>query len=149
IYLEAESTLFRARAVDVRDLRDRVLRNLAGQTALPEEKLHGSILVGEEFTPSAFLEKRWSGVAGVATTGGSPAGHAATLARARGLPFVVGLKGDVGDLDGRMAIVDGEGGRLIVDPDPATLAHYTARTHESAHDAARHEAAAGESAITA
>lgn len=146
IYLEAESAVFRSRAIDVRDLRDRVLRNLAGQT--DEEELHGGILVGEEFTPSAFLEKRWSGLAGVVTTGGSPASHAATLARARGLPFVVGLRGDVDDLDGRMAIVDGEEGRLLVDPDPATLACYTARTRESAHHAARHEAAAGDAAIT-
>jgi phosphotransferase system enzyme I (PtsI) len=149
IYLEAESALFRARAIDVRDLRDRVLRNLAGPAAPPEEEPHGGILVGEEFTPSAFLEKRWNGVKGVATTGGSPASHAATLARARGLPFVVGLQGDVGDLDGRMAIVDGDAGRLLVDPDPATLARYIDRTRERERHAARHEAAAGEAAITA
>lgn len=149
IYLESESILFRARAIDVRDLRNRVLRNLAGQAAAPEGKSHDGILVCEEFTPSAFLEKRWRGITGVATTGGSPASHAATLARARGLPFIVGLQGELGHLDGCTAIVDGEAGHLIVDPDPATLALYTTRTRASADDAARHEAAAAEAAVTA
>ncbi|MEI9851328.1 MAG: putative PEP-binding protein [Sphingomonas sp.] len=126
LYLDAESELFRARAADVRDLRARVLANLAGAPPGADAIAPGSILVCEELTPSGFLERDWSLLAGAATTGGSPASHVATLARARGVPLVVALDGEIAALDGRAAALDGAEGALVIDPSRETIARHAA-----------------------
>lgn len=122
-YAESEDAHFRARAADFRDLRDRVLGHLlgtAGETPPP-----GAILAGEDLTPSRFLSVDWSRGGGIALSAGSPSSHVAILARARGVPLVIGL----GRIEGgahREAIVDGEAGRLILSPDAGARAAFAA-----------------------
>jgi phosphoenolpyruvate-protein phosphotransferase (PTS system enzyme I) len=126
-YEAAEDENFRARASDLEDIRDRVLDILSGaatETDLPA----GTILVGEDLTPSRFLSTDWSGGGGIALTRGSASGHVATLARARGVPMIVGL-----DLDFRCvaertdALIDGENATLYIDPETATREDFAAR----------------------
>src|SRR5206468_10597107 len=88
-YHESEDLYFRARASDLRDMRDRVLRQLAGETSAPI--LGGSIVVGVDLAPSRFLEIEWRG-GGIALTEGSPNSHVAMLARSRGVPMLIGLE---------------------------------------------------------
>src|SRR5581483_7703031 len=85
----ADTEYFRARASDLRDIRDRVLRVLAdeGDDELPA----GAVLTGEDVTPSRFLSVDWSRGGGIALFGGSPSSHVAMLARSCGVPMVVGL----------------------------------------------------------
>ena len=91
-YETADDDYFRARAADIVDLRDRVLRNLSGAdlAAAPP----GAILTGADVTPTRFLETDWSRGGGVALAAGSATSHVAMLARARGVPMVVGLGDD-------------------------------------------------------
>src|SRR5207247_2546428 len=99
------------------DLRDRVLNALApiGQPGAPQED--GGIYVAEDLPPSRFLELDWSRWRGAAIRAGSAGSHVAILARSRGVPLLVGLKGDLAELqDGEPAILDGENGRLILHP---------------------------------
>ncbi len=93
-YEAADDEYFRARASDLRDLRDRVLG------ASPDRRggaprAPGAILAGEDIAPSRLsrdgLERR---AAASRLSGGSPSSHVAILARARGVPMVVGLGGD-------------------------------------------------------
>ena len=113
-YHSSDDEYFRARAGDLKDLRDRVLRHLAG----PGEYLvppRGAILAGDDVAPTLFLETDWSEGGGLALTGSSPSSHVAMLARSRGVPMVVGL-GSVA-LDGHAeAIVDGESGKVVLSP---------------------------------
>ena len=76
-YEAADTEYFSARASDLRDLRDRVLRCLAGENddTLPV----GAVLTGEDVTPSRFLSIDWSHGGGVALFGGSPSSHVAML----------------------------------------------------------------------
>ena len=126
-YETAEDEHFRARASDLRDIRDRVLGALSGAAAdsrLPP----GAILVGEDLTPSRFLATDWSGGGGIALTRGSASGHVATLARARGVPMIVGLALDLGGFAQRAeALIDGESATLCLDPEPATREDFAAR----------------------
>jgi phosphotransferase system enzyme I (PtsI) len=113
VYGETSDEYFRARVADLRDLRDAVLRQLTGEaaTALPE----GAVIAGEDVTPSHFLSVDWSHGGGIALFGGSPSSHVAMLARARGVPMIVGL-GPL-DLAGHAeAIVDGDAGRIVLSP---------------------------------
>jgi len=119
-YQSADDEYFRARAGDLVDIKDRVLRHLAGgaeTTSVPT----GSILAADDLAPSRFLAMDWSSGGAVALTRGSPTSHVAMLARSRGVPMVVGLGqellrwvGKVG-FDGTAA-VDGGRGLIVVEP---------------------------------
>jgi phosphotransferase system enzyme I (PtsI) len=130
-YSSAEDPYFRARACDLIDLRDRVARALNGggesAPALPDE----SVLVAHDLPPSRFLDIDWTRMAGVALTGGSASSHVAMLARARGVPMVVGL-GDVPASDGSMVLLDGEKGEIEIAPSASRLAEWRSRIEQEA-----------------
>ena len=122
-YEAAEDPYFRARASD---LRDRVLRQLAGETdqALPS----GVIVAADDMPPSMFLATDWRD-GGLVLRRGSPSSHVAILARSRGVPMIVGV--DVDHLEnGKDAILDGDAGLLIVDADSDMRAIYSQRRAE-------------------
>ena len=90
-YRAAEDEYFAARASDLADLRDRVLTALRGGDAASTELPAGAILLAQDLTPSRFLALDWRRLAGAALRAGSRDSHVAMLARARGVPLVVGL----------------------------------------------------------
>jgi phosphotransferase system enzyme I (PtsI) len=126
-YERSDDEYFRARASDLRDIRDRVLAVLFGATTEPGPPA-GAIIVGEDMTPSRFLATDWSRGGGIALTRGSASGHVATLARARGIPMIVGLPLDLGGVAGRReAFIDGERATLCLDPGQQTRDDFAAR----------------------
>ena len=124
-YRAADDEYFRARAIDLVDLRDRVFRLLTGQGSAMAVSANGGVYVADDLTPSQFLEIDWHGFAGAALVGGSPASHVAMLARARGVPLIVALDQNLDELDGQPAILDADTGRLIVRPSSTTTDDYT------------------------
>ena len=113
---------FRERAADVRDVGRRVAAILTG-TVRPDlwhPDGRPAVLVATDLDPSAVATLRPELVAGIALAGGAPTGHAAIVARALGIPLVLGLGsalttlvGDEGDVEGA---VDGSDGRLLIEP---------------------------------
>src|SRR5579862_3624380 len=135
-YDQAGDPYFRARASDLRDLRDRVLRRLAGE--VDQTVPSGVIVAAEDMPPSVFLATEWRD-GGLVLRRGSPSSHVAILARSRGVPMIVGV--DIDHLEsGADAVLDGDSGALIVDPDPALRADYHRLLVEQA--AARNAASA-------
>jgi phosphotransferase system enzyme I (PtsI) len=146
-YEAADDEYFRARASDLRDLRDRVLSRLAGSSD-DSSRASGAILAGEDIPPSVFLETDWSAGGGLALSAGSPTSHVAILARARGVPMVVGLGGI--EFDGHEEIlVDGEAGLVILSPDAATRQKAERRRAAIAQTARDDERLLGKPAMTA
>jgi phosphoenolpyruvate-protein phosphotransferase (PTS system enzyme I) len=128
-YETAGDEYFRARAADLEDLRDRVSGILSGgqQQSVPA----GTVLVARDLPPSRFLGIDWQAGSAIALAGGSPTSHVALLARARGVPMVVGLGADVMAVpSGQEAMIDGERGTLVVSPDEATRAAAKSREAE-------------------
>jgi phosphotransferase system enzyme I (PtsI) len=80
--------------------------------------------------PSTFLATDWR-EGGLALRRGSPSSHVAILARSRGVPMIVGIDLDRLD-DGSEAVLDGDAGLLIVDPDTDTRTAYCQRRAEQA-----------------
>lgn len=113
-YRLAADEYFQARAADLLDIRDRVLGLLAGGAAI-DAPAAGAILVADDLPPSRFLAIDWSGGGALVLTSGSPTSHVAMLARARGVPMVVGLGVPVAELRGH-ALLDAARGLLILDP---------------------------------
>lgn len=112
-YETADDDYFRARASDLKDLRDRVLRNLSGADLRCPPP--GAIVAANDVTPTRFLETDWSKGGAMALSEGSARSHVAMLARSRGVPMVVGL-GQV-NFDGHTeALVDGESGIVVLSP---------------------------------
>src|ERR1700686_485217 len=122
-YDEADDAYFCARASDLRDLRDRVLRHLAGEAdqIVPS----GVIVAAEDMPPSMFLATDWRD-GGLVLRRGRPSSHVAILARSRGVPMIVGV--DIDHLEnGTDALLDGDAGLLMIDPDADTRAAYCLR----------------------
>jgi len=125
-YEEASDPHFRARASDLRDLRDRVLRHLAGEA--DQSVPSGVIVAADDMPPSMFLATDWRD-GGLVLRRGSPSSHVAILARSRGVPMIVGV--DVDHLaDGKDALLDGDAGILVVDPDADVRAIFCQRRAE-------------------
>lgn len=122
-YHEADDLYFRARASDLRDMRDRVLRRLGGANATAIAP--GSIVVAADLAPSRFLEIAWDG-GGVALTQGSPNSHVAMLARSRGVPMLIGI--EQADLRGHTeALIDTDNAILVVSPDGELAIDFASR----------------------
>lgn len=117
-YETSDQDYFRARAADMRDIRDQVLRALTedGEVAAPA----GAIFYGEDIAPTRFLETDWSCGGGIALKAGSAASHVAMLARSRGVPMVVGLGASPADLAG-IALLDAEHGGIVLAPSKAEI----------------------------
>lgn len=110
-YEASSEEYFRARSVDMRDIRDRVLACLAGDEA--QSVPRGSILLCEDLAPTRFLSMDWTTGGGIVLTAGSAASHVAMLARSRGVPMVVGI-GHVDEWNGDTAFLDAENGVVLL-----------------------------------
>ena len=132
-YESSADDYFRARAADIADLRDRILALLAGGNGPATAEDKDAIYVAEDLAPSRFLEIDWKSCRGAALRNGSTSSHVAILARALGVPLVVGL-GPPELVDGAEAILDAERGQLIQDPGSTTRKAFTARLGERAKE---------------
>ncbi|TCK30245.1 phosphoenolpyruvate--protein phosphotransferase [Ancylobacter aquaticus] len=114
---------FVLRAVDLMDLQHRVLDALAGRTRADFPP--GAVYVGRDMPPSVFLAHDWSSGGAIALGAGSTASHVALLARARGVPMVVGLGALPGET-GEPLLVDGTRGMACLHPDARQAASPSA-----------------------
>ncbi|TIS96935.1 phosphoenolpyruvate-utilizing N-terminal domain-containing protein, partial [Mesorhizobium sp.] len=117
-YETSDQDYFRARAADMRDIRDQVLRALTedSEAAAPA----GAIFYGEDIAPTRFLETDWSSGGGIALKAGSAASHVAMLARSRGVPMIVGL-GACPTNPAGVALLDAEHGGIVLAPSKAEI----------------------------
>ncbi|HSP43613.1 MAG TPA: phosphoenolpyruvate--protein phosphotransferase [Luteolibacter sp.] len=116
----------RERTADIEDVAQRVLRNFSPdedhRNPAPDDR---HILVAYDLAPSDTASMNRRHVLGFATEQGSVNSHTAILARAFGIPAVVGLEGSVIDIMALSpAILDGYTGKLILHPSAETLARY-------------------------
>jgi phosphoenolpyruvate-protein phosphotransferase len=123
-----EDQLLAARAADVIDVGDRIARRLAG-TRQPTIGLdRTAIVVADDLPPSLTATLPRDRLLGIALAGSSPTAHAAILARAYGIPAVVGVRDLLETLgapatreNGTDLAIDGATGDVFVDPDEATI----------------------------
>ena len=111
------------RAADIKDVARRILDNLMGVVPGGIDSDEPVILAADDLAPSETLQLDKSKILAFATQGGSGNSHTAILARTMGIPAICAA-GDAlqPSCNGRLCYIDGETGRLIIDPDAATLA---------------------------
>ena len=115
-----EDPYLRERAGDVRDLGRRIVERLQSIHPVTRSYAPDTILVGEEVSASQLAEVPASRLVGVVSARGSSASHVAILARALGIPAVMGFDDlPVARLEGQELVVDGYQARLFVRPSAA------------------------------
>jgi phosphoenolpyruvate-protein phosphotransferase (PTS system enzyme I) len=124
-----------ARATDVRDIESRILSHLTGRLprSFQDELVAPTVVLAHDLTPSEAAGLDPGRIRGFATEAGGRASHTAIVAAALEIPAVVGLgKFLERALHCRMAIIDGDEGLVILDPDLETQERYRQTSHERA-----------------
>ncbi|SFM61600.1 phosphotransferase system, enzyme I, PtsP [Marinobacter zhejiangensis] len=115
----------RERAVDIRDLGRRLLSHLQEGDQQDRTYPQNTVLVSEELTPAMLGEVPREQLAGLVSVRGSGNSHVAILARAMGVPTVMGLVDiPVNQLEGREVIVDGFEGQIYASPSQELRTFY-------------------------
>lgn len=118
---------FRERGGDIRDVGNRVLRNLMGKGDKDElKKLDKEIiLVANDLIPSDMVNLPTETIKAFCTDVGGKTSHVAIVSRSMGLPAVVGMQNATVDIhDGDLLIVDGNKGLVLVNPRPHVIEQY-------------------------
>ena len=139
----------RARAVDLRSVGTQVLARILG-AAIPASRFdEPGILVTADLAPAEAAGLDPEMCLGIVTAHGGPTSHAAVLARALGIPAVVGVGESVLTLpEGRTLLVDGTHGEVRVDPPADVLARFESARRTRAFELARVLERAAEPAVT-
>ncbi|MBC3766299.1 phosphoenolpyruvate--protein phosphotransferase [Neptunicella marina] len=120
-----QDSYMRERAVDVEDLGNKILGQMLQSQETEQRLPERTILIAEEITASMLAEYPPQVLAGIVSMRGSQNSHAAIMARAMGLPSVMGLTDvPVSMLSEQDLILDGYSGAIIVSPDENILSEY-------------------------
>ncbi len=133
MFAEMDDEYFQARAIDIKDISERVLNILAGRSS---ENILGDepvIVVANDLAPSETVQMDKEKLLAFVTEGGSSNSHTAILARTMNIPALIGIKIDR-EWNGKMAVVDGYNGELILEPDEATIKVMKERQEKIARD---------------
>jgi phosphocarrier protein FPr len=143
--------LLAARAADIRDVGNRILKLLAGDDAASDVRWpsHPVVLIAHDLTPSDTATLDPQKVLGFATAVGGPTAHSAIIARALGLPAVVSAGDGLLEIeDGTAVILNGNNGIIQVNPDEAAQKEAKNRQAAAKQKQQDARAQAAESAIT-
>lgn len=143
--------LLAARAADIRDVGNRILKLLAGNGAASDVPwpLHPVVLIAHDLTPSDTATLDPQKVLGFATVAGGPTAHSAIIARALGLPAVVSVGEGLLEIeDGTAVILNGSSGIIQVNPDEVAQKEAQSRQAAAKQKQQDARAQAAESAIT-
>jgi phosphotransferase system enzyme I (PtsI) len=120
-----DDSYMQARAADVKDVSQRILGILCGVVQGGIDSDVPVLLASDDLAPSETIQLDKSKILGFITAHGSGSSHTAILARTMGIPAIVGL-GDALDpsYEGRLVVVDGSTGAVIVDPSDEVFADF-------------------------
>ncbi len=122
MFAAMDDAYMQARAADIRDVARRLVDILQGTSECGIDSETPVILAADDLAPSETLQLDKSKILGFATMGGSGNSHTAILARTMGIPAVCGLGSELKEeYAGRVAYIDGETGKMVIEPDELTL----------------------------
>ena len=132
MFSSMEDVYMKERAADVRDVSNHMIRILANADSEKMKPNEPVIILADDLAPSETVQLDKSLVRSFVTIHGSVNSHTAILARTMNIPALIGVDMELAqELEGRMAVVDGFGGALYVDPDEELLAQMRVRETEA------------------
>jgi len=125
-FSQIEDAYLKERIADIRDVGCRVLGKMSGGSSDGIEKLDGpNIIISHDLAPSDTAMMKRDKVLGFVTEVGGPTSHTAIMARSLEIPAVVGIQGLTSEIGpSQAAIVDGNHGLILIDPDKETIKKY-------------------------
>ena len=126
VFASMDDDYMRERAADVKDISNRVIAVLQGKGAGGLNADEPVILLADDLAPSETVQLDKSKVLSFVTRHGSTNSHTAILARTMNIPALIGIDYPE-DAEGKMGIVDGYEGKLIIDPPVSVLETYQKR----------------------
>ena len=133
LFEDMDDPYLRERAGDIRDLGQRILQYLLNRRGRRTRYPKSTVLVGEEISAAMLAEVPPERLAGVVSVRGSRTSHVAILARAMGVPVVMGAAElPVSRVDGAEIIADGYSGRVYINPTRAVRDEYRRLAAEEA-----------------
>ena len=122
MFAEMDDDYMKERAADIRDISERVIANLNGENKRKVVTDEPVIILADDLAPSETVQLEKDKVLSFVTVHGSVNSHTAILARTMGIPALVSTEMELTqDLDGKLAVVDGNHGTIYVDPDAETM----------------------------
>ncbi len=138
--LDLEDEYLSARVADLRDVSLRVARILSGEgSADAIDSGEPFILVARDLSPSQTVSLDKSKILGFVTFEGTPNSHTAILARAMGIPALVGTGDFSTEHHGKTAILDAQAGRLLISPTEEEQLAFAEDKRRADHIAKAHE----------
>ena len=121
----------KARAADIKDISDRLVRNLKGQEEVDLSNIEPSIFIADDLTPSETVQMDKSKILAFVTVHGSTNSHTAILARMMNIPALIGVPMDLAQIhNGMKAIVDGFQSQVVFEPTEEICAETEKRIQE-------------------
>ncbi|MBN1350855.1 phosphoenolpyruvate--protein phosphotransferase [candidate division KSB1 bacterium] len=121
-----ENDYFRSRSFDIKDVRQRIIKNMQGEDQKHLNLLQDPrVIVSRELTPSDTVNLERSKILAFVTELGGRTSHAAIMASSLEIPLVVGIDNISAFVkDTYIWVVDGISGEIVIDPSPQLLEHY-------------------------
>ena len=118
MFANMDDDYMKARAADVKDISNRVIRILEGREEVDMSSMDPAIIVADDLSPSETVQMDKEKILGFVTVHGSTNSHTAILARMMNIPALIGVPMDLGQIrTGMTAVVDGFEGTVTFEPD--------------------------------
>ena len=133
MFASMDDDYMKARSADIKDISERLVRNLSGQGDVDLSEIEPSVIVADDLSPSETVQMDKDKILAFVTVHGSTNSHTAILARMMNIPALIGVKMDLEAFQsGMTAVVDGFQGMVTFDPDEETKAQTETKIQEEA-----------------
>lgn len=133
MFASMDDDYMKARSADIKDISERLVRNLSGQDDADLSSIEPSIIVADDLSPSETVQMDKDKILAFVTVHGSTNSHTAILARMMNIPALIGVDMNLEEIHtGMEAVVDGFQGTVIFEPDEPVKAQTTEKMAEEA-----------------
>ena len=133
MFAAMDDEYMKARSADVKDISERLVRNLSGEGDNDLSSMEPSVIVADDLSPSETVQMDKEKILAFVTVHGSTNSHTAILARMMNIPALIGVPMDLNGLKtGMMAVVDGFSGQVIFEPEEDVRKETEKRMQEEA-----------------
>ena len=133
MFASMDDDYMKARSADIKDISERLVRNLSGQGDVDLSSIEPSVIVADDLSPSETVQMDKDKILAFVTVHGSTNSHTAILARMMNIPALIGVKMDLEAFQsGMTAVVDGFQGIVTFDPDEEPKVQTETKMQEEA-----------------
>ena len=133
MFASMDDDYMKARSADIKDISERLVRNLSGQGDVDLSSIDPSVIVADDLSPSETVQMDKDKILAFVTVHGSTNSHTAILARMMNIPALIGVQMDLEALQtGMTAVVDGFQGTVTFEPDEETKVQTETKIQEEA-----------------